>query len=266
MIKDPFQDINSFALNNQDIEFGVNLLDIERESPVDDVFTVLLPIGKDKDVTIKDIPSQHGSKFLVHEQAVAEYGRIIRCEQWSEIESGSEQELYEKAVEFLNAHAGVFSDDLTIKAVDLHLFDPQNKKSFRLYDKIACYSSPHDLNGVVKICLAIEYDLQNPENNSYRIGTYIPSDSYKKGKNYKKKSKTLSGKTANNTTGGDNNKKTVEELKDGIQQTKQENAQAIGDINSRILERRTSTETIQVAFNPNHGSIIDLTPLFEAPI
>lgn len=254
-IADPYQAIENYPENQtQQIAFGVNLLDIQSEPPVDEVFTILLPIGKDKDVNIKSV--NNDSKFLVNDAAVAKYGRIIRCEQWSDISNKST--LKAKAQEFLNIHSVIYNDDLTIKAVDLHYLDG-TKRRFGVGDRIRCYSQPHNLD-VTMVCLEAEYDITNPENNTYKIGTYVPSDEHdgnkivKKKSNKKKKSK-LSKITSKNAKKTEENRLNV---------NKESGATAsIQNINDRKIQIGADPDLDVVSINSN---IIDLTGLINGLI
>lgn len=250
-LADPHQNINSYTVNSQPIAFGVNLLDIECEPPVDDVFTILLPIGKDKDTTIKSV--NDNSKFLENPLAIAKYGRIVRCEQWSDISSASK--LKTKAQEFLNVHSVIYPDDMSVKAFDLHLLDPVNHPRLMLGDRIRCYSEPHNID-ITLVCLEIEWDITNPENNTYKIGTFVPSDEHdgnkivKKKKSGKKKTKKLSGLTTKNSKDSEKNK-----VKASADSTLIENGFA--DINAREIQIGTGSEN-KVSIN---NATIDLTGL-----
>lgn len=171
-IKDPSQNPSGFITNQQEIEFGVNLLELDSSYPVSDIFTVLMPIGSDK-LTIEDV--NNNSPYLENQAAIAKFGRIVKVEQWSDVKKADE--LKQKGQKFLDQHGAIFSDDLTVKAIDLHYLG-QSNHPLKLLDKVAVYSDPHDINTVL-LCLSVEYDLQNPENNSYKLGTYIPSDKHK---------------------------------------------------------------------------------------
>ena len=227
-LADPSQSINDYSENPQQIEFGVNLLEIEAEPPVDDIFTVLLPTGKDN-LTIDD--AQHASKLLVHDASASKYGRIVRTESFSDI--SDKAQLRAVATEFLNTHAAIYPDDLIIKAIDLHLFNPTENRSFRLYDKIRCYSEPHGIN-IVLVCLQIEYDFVNPENNSYRIGSYIPSDEYTKERANRKAG--ISAKSASNTKSSKKNTRATAQIKNDVDKADEELDGIINNTTAQIGE------------------------------
>lgn len=170
-IKDPSQNPEGYRQNNQAIEFGVNLLDFEAEYPVSDIFTVLMPIGSDK-LTISSV--NNDSPYLVNQEAVNKFGRIVKVQQWSGIKKADE--LKTKAQRYLDYHTKVYTDNLKIKAIDLHYFSDAAHQ-LKLLDKVQVYSEPHDIGTnepLVLFCLSAELDLQNPENNSYLLGSHIP--------------------------------------------------------------------------------------------
>lgn len=171
-IKDPSQTNTNYPLNDQEIQFSVNLLDIDQSYPVSDIFTILLPLGGDK-VDISSV--NNGSKYLENAEAIAKFGRIVKVEQWSD--ERDKEKLLKKAQEYMKVHSQIFPNDLTVKAIDLHYLDSSNTQ-LKLGDRVRCVSSPHGID-IVLVCLSIDYDLQNPENNSYKLGTYIKSDKHK---------------------------------------------------------------------------------------
>lgn len=192
------QNYDDYKSNDPDIAFGLNLLDLELSPPVDEIFTVLYPIGdkkEDSDEAIDisgvnpDNDPSHNKLYLYNDQMIAKYGKIYRCEQWSEIKDPSK--LYEKASSWMNKHCKEYPDDMTIKAIDLHYLDPNNHPYMKLLDKVRCYSEPHGID-IVLVCLSIELDIQNPESSSYKIGSFIPSDKHKGDKITKKSTTTTS--------------------------------------------------------------------------
>lgn len=192
-VKDPYQDISSYPINDQEIRFSVNLLNIDENYPVNDIFTVLLPLGGDK-LTIKSV--NNGSMYLENPEAIAKFGRIVKVEEWSD--ERNVQRLLKKAREYLSVHSRIYPNEFTIKALDLHYLDSSNTQ-LKLGDRVRCVSEPHGIDETL-VCLSIDYDLQNPENNSYKIGPYIKSDKHK-GKISKSSSKGGGGKSRKGSSG-----------------------------------------------------------------
>lgn len=170
-IEDPFtQPIET--INAQQIKYGVNLVDFNEQYPINDLFTVLLPTGKD-DMTIASV--NDGSPYLISQEAVDAFGWICHTESWSHIDNATE--LKNTAQTYLNGHARKFPNDLTVRAVDLKMLS-DGYEEFKMGDMVRV-SIPHLQEDEILYCLSIDYDFQNPGSTSYRLGTFVPSDKQK---------------------------------------------------------------------------------------
>ena len=147
----------------QEIEFGKNLLDLTEETAVDDVFTVLIPLG-DNNLTIETV--NDGSDELVDETAVEKYGRIVKTHVFDSVTDPNT--LLENAQRYLQNYTNE-TVTITAKAVDMHLVDP-NVTAIYLGDKVKIDSLPHEMSDTLT-CTKIEYDLENPANNAYTFGS-----------------------------------------------------------------------------------------------
>jgi len=147
----------------QDIEFGKNLLDLTEEVSAEDVFTVLIPLG-DENLTIESV--NNGSDELVDAAAVARYGRIVKTHVFDSVNDPNT--LLENGQRFLASNVNV-PVTITVKAVDMHLVDPNASPIF-VGDKVHVTSVPHDMLDTLT-CTKIEYDMENPANNTYTFGT-----------------------------------------------------------------------------------------------
>lgn len=163
---------------SQTIEFGVNLLDITEHITAENIFTVLIPLGKTIDstsgestnekTTIKSVNSN--KDYLENSTAISLFGRIEKKAEWSEVSSPSElknlgQELLNKSFEL--------AVSLSLKAVDLNLLDI-NVEAIRVGDWVRVISLPHGLDRAFQ-CTKIVYDLVNPDNNEYSFGVSFNS-------------------------------------------------------------------------------------------
>lgn len=146
----------------QEIEFGKNLLDLTEEVSAEDVFTVLIPLGDDN-LTIASV--NNGSDELVDAQAVAQYGRIVKTHVFEGVNTAAT--LLENGQRFLANHINL-PVTFTVKAVDMHLVDP-NASPIRVGDRVHVTSIPHDVLDYLT-CTKIEYDMENPANNTYTFG------------------------------------------------------------------------------------------------
>lgn len=148
--------------SSQEIELGQNLLDFTEEISADSLYTVLIPLGNDN-LTIASV--NNGSDELVDENAVAQYGRIVRTHVFRNVTSA--QTLLENAQRYLSYTVNV-PRTISVKAVDLHLINP-SIKMIHLGDRVRLNSNAHDIDDFLT-CTKVEYDLEHPENNNYIFG------------------------------------------------------------------------------------------------
>lgn len=157
----------------QTIEVGRNVLDFSEEVNVEDLFTVLIPLGDDN-LTVEKAAAYNqngivhntGSSEIVNTAAVQKYGRITKTNVFDSVTSPAT--LLENGVRFLQTNSDL-SETFTITAVDLHNIDP-NIQSISLGDKVQIISAPHGINNTSLTCTKIEYDLANPANTVYTFG------------------------------------------------------------------------------------------------
>lgn len=146
----------------QEIEFGVNLLEMTEEVTAEELFTVLIPLGDDN-LTIGSV--NNGSDELVDDEAVAEYGRIVRTHVFDNVNKAST--LLENGQRYMrNRHH--IPKIYTISTVDLHLLNP-DIRPIHIGDRVMIKSTPHGIREIM-MCTRIEYDLENAENTLYTFG------------------------------------------------------------------------------------------------
>lgn len=139
------------------------MLDLTEEVSAEDVFTVLIPLG-DENLTIESV--NNGSDELVDATAVKRYGRIVKTHVFDSV--NTPETLLENGRRFLASNVNV-PVTLTVKAVDMHLVDP-NASPIYVGDKVHLISAAHGMADEL-VCTKIEYDLENPTNNTYTFGT-----------------------------------------------------------------------------------------------
>ena len=145
---------------NQNIEFGVNMIDFSESVSSDDIFTVLLPTGSEG-VTMEGIT---GSKYVKIPNAVERYGTVVRAVSFSDInEAGAE--LMQAAYEYIEKNYKEMPPTLTLTAIDLKRLDFA-LDGFELGTRIGILSEPHGINGS-PVCSKISYNLEYPEKNIY---------------------------------------------------------------------------------------------------
>lgn len=162
----------------QGIKFAVNLLDLESNVSGESIATCILPYGavieKEENEEAEDVEEEesspeervditsvnNGVDYIFNEAAVKKYGRIFEVVYFDDITKPSN--LLKKAKEYLSNKI-LFKNNLTIKAVDLHLAD-ETIEAFRLGDKIQVYSEPH---GIEETMLLYSYSLNLTDPTSF---------------------------------------------------------------------------------------------------
>lgn len=150
---------------SQEINFGVNLVDIETNINAQDVCSVLIPVGRSRKGKYTDISKANGGKDYIEDAAlIAKYGRVVKSYTFDEVEDPEELlELGRKHMEKMAAET-----TLTIKAVDLHTVGA-DVDGIRLGDTVKLVSAPHGLNKE-DVCTKIELDIEKPEKSEYTFG------------------------------------------------------------------------------------------------
>lgn len=172
---DLMTDFSSSA--NQQIEFGINMLELTEEISTEDLFTVLIPLGDDN-LTIESV--NNGSDELVDDEMVKLYGRIVKTHVFENVNQPST--LLENGLRFLSNHANVPAT-ITIRAVDMHLLDSQIP-IIKIGDSVQIKSKPHNITRSLN-CTQIVYDFENLGNCTFTFGTIQASltERYRKDKN-----------------------------------------------------------------------------------
>lgn len=127
--------------SNQELKFGINLLDYQSDFDASDFATGVLALGKDQGndqgpLTLAGV--NNGQEVLLSE-AASTYGRIIKIQNWSDIKDASE--LLSEAQKYLS---NLQFNSLVIEcsAVDLHYFNP-DYGIYKLGQNVHVYSNPH---------------------------------------------------------------------------------------------------------------------------
>ena len=186
----------------QEIVFGRNLLDLSEETSVDDLMTVLIPIG-DENLTIEDLPDTNNlqvsgvtgieeNRFvkdgdeIIDTVAVQQYGRIVKTHVFENVNQKST--LLENGLRFIANHENM-PMTITVKAVDMSFVNP-SATPISVGDRVRVKSRPHDLTDYLT-CTKIEYDLEKPANNAYTFGNpkQTLTQRYRRDKNKEQKSR-----------------------------------------------------------------------------
>lgn len=163
--------------SSQIIEFGRNLLDITEHITAENIFTVLIPLGKTQSNSSGDttgkltIASVNSNKdYLEDATAINLFGRIEATMDWSEVDNASTLKSLGQTALKQNIEQSI---TLTVKAVDLHLLDV-NVEAIHLGDWVQVISLPHGLNKLFQ-CTKIVYDMVSPDQTEYTFGVAYSS-------------------------------------------------------------------------------------------
>lgn len=159
--------------NGQVIQFGKNLLELEKFINAADIKTVIIPLGAtvegtEERLTIKSVNG--GRDYLESSTGIAMFGRIETCEGWDDITNASNLKTAGQArLNDLVAEATT----LNLSAIDLSLLDVQEDK-LRLGEYNRVLSVPHNLDGMFQ-CSRMVLNLGNPQQNQYTFGNPRPT-------------------------------------------------------------------------------------------
>lgn len=152
---------------DQVIEFGSNLIDLTEFIDASEVYSILLPLGKQDDdgnyLTISSVNG--GSRYLVNQTAVNTFGPIVRTAEFSDIDNPSAllaegQKLLSKAVEAATT--------ITVKAVDLYLLGAE-VSSLDAGSIVRVKSVPHGIDADF-LCSKVEINMESPDQSTYTFG------------------------------------------------------------------------------------------------
>lgn len=142
----------------QPIVFGENLFDLTQSINAAELYTVILPTGKDG-LTIGN------PDYIENSSAVSKFGRIWRHVEFNDVESTVT--LRTKATEVLNRNIDEVTS-IEVSALDLHIVN-SDQKPLKVGVYIPVMSPPHGID-VSYICTAASIDICNPANTKYTLG------------------------------------------------------------------------------------------------
>ena len=170
---------NYNAENEQIIEFGSNLLDLNKTFDESEYATVVVPIGQslgtnpitgmEEYVTVE--PVNDGSPYIVSQEAVTNHGRIEKTISFDSVSDPTI--LYVLGVAYLQDMQ--FNNlVLSINAVDLNLINPSIQE-LKLLDTIKIISKPHGMNKTFPVT-RVDLYLDDPSSNTYTLGSFNSND------------------------------------------------------------------------------------------
>ena len=157
--------------NTQPVEFAANLLDLNSEVDGTQIYTAILPLGKDG-MDLSTLPDGDLSDDLVKsgltiysKSGVAAYGRITRYIKWDDVTVASN--LQDKAKVALADNGLSMPETITCKAVDLGWQD--TVQHFRVGRMTMLASTPHGYNAAYPL-MELAPDILNPGNTQITMG------------------------------------------------------------------------------------------------
>lgn len=157
--------------NTQSVEFAENLLDLSSETDGTNIYTAILPEGKDG-LTIEALPDGDLTDDLVKsgltiysKSGMATYGRITRHIKWDDVTVAAN--LQTKAKAALADNGLSMPETITCKAVDLGWQD--GIQHFRVGRMTALFSTPHGYSASYPL-MEMAPDILDPGNTQITLG------------------------------------------------------------------------------------------------
>lgn len=162
------------TVSSQTVEFGKNLLSLNKITKGEDIATAIIPLGaklQDEEgndtefrLTISEI--NEGVDYVYNEEAVNEYGWIFKTVIWDDVTVPAN--LKRKAEEYLS-NAMNLVVTIELDAVDLSMMNTEIS-AFKMGNYIRVITSPHSLNSSFLV-KKLSIDLLNPQSNKLTLGT-----------------------------------------------------------------------------------------------
>lgn len=157
--------------NTQPVEFAANLLDLTTELDGTDIYTAILPLGKDgltiaelSDTDLTDDLVKNG-KIIYNKSGIAAHGRITRCIKWDDVTVPAN--LQTKAKAALADNGLAMPETITVRAVDLGWQDAV--QHFRIGRMTLLASTPHGYRASYPL-LELSPDILDPGNTQITMG------------------------------------------------------------------------------------------------
>ena len=157
--------------NTQPVEFAANLLDLTAELDGTDIYTAILPLGKDgltiaelSDTDLTDDLVKNG-KIIYSKSGIAAHGRITRCIKWDDVTVPAN--LQTKAKAALADNGLAMPETITVRAVDLGWQDAV--QHFRIGRMTLLASTPHGYRASYPL-LELSPDILDPGNTQITMG------------------------------------------------------------------------------------------------
>lgn len=155
--------------SDQTIQFGENLLDLSNYVTAENVYTVIIPVGKangDRRLTIASV--NDGKDYIESPEGVALFGHIERYVEYPDVTTAKWLKIIaQKQLEFAIKQAV----SINVKAVDLHLINP-NISGFKHGTMVRVLSRPHGIDEYM-LCRKVDINLNEPDDAVYTLGAEL---------------------------------------------------------------------------------------------
>ncbi len=157
-------------ISSQSITFAKNIISLSQESDASETYTAIRPVGAEVDGKKVDIASVNGGRtYLVNAERAAECGIIFAPANESVWEDVTLPEnLLKKAQERLYGSMAALSESYEVKAVDLHLTDPE-VEALDICEYVQVVSRPHGIDGRYLLTKA-DISIASPQDSVYYLG------------------------------------------------------------------------------------------------
>lgn len=164
-------------VNNQQINFGKNLLDLTKYIQGEEIATAIIPLGakiesenEETEIRLTIESVNDGLDYVYDEEAVSQYGWIFKTVIYDDVTIAGN--LKTKALEEL-AMKKLLNIKLELNAIDLHLLDVDIER-IKLGDKIKVISEPHGINQYMMVS-EMKIDIEDPANSTINLGYTVQS-------------------------------------------------------------------------------------------
>lgn len=156
---------------NQRIELGVNLTDIQESVDASNIYTVLVPLGKNSDGDYVGIESVNNDVYYIQNTAAVDYyGRIVKTIVYDDLDKP--EDILAAAQADIQKTLSI-ATTITVDGVDLTLTGIDTD-SFDIGSNIPVYAEPHGINFHF-ICNEISENIGEPGSTKYTLGVSVVS-------------------------------------------------------------------------------------------
>lgn len=158
---------------SQTIDFGENLIDVEKNSNTDDYISVLIPLGaqiEDEDTGVRSrvtIESVNSGKDYIYLPNVDH--KVVAVKTWDDVTEPSN--LLRKGQEWLELQ-GILKTTIELTAIDLANVG-YNVGHFKIGMTIGVTSAPHNLDGTPFECVTLSLNLLDPSDDQLSLGGVV---------------------------------------------------------------------------------------------